>query len=237
MARINFEETFNIYLFSSQEAAGGPSQLNEFLSFLKYNKANLPYKFSFVSSSSSLIPEMTLNENILIDFEANSLTESKVHQFQDFLKNQENRSLERLYHSLILPNEFPSQSDAQMNKICSLIKSLLFEGQFIFFEEPEKDLDSETLKIFTDALKALMKERQMNVFLFSRNLPMWMPHAQLFVERKRDFSFQVNAIETGTSWQQERQKIFAPLPSEHLEPNPGLTFTIPPRKIRKNTAA
>lgn len=237
MVRINFDETFNIYLFSTAEAAGGPSQLNEFISFLKFSKASLPYKFSFVSSSSSLIPEMTLNENILIDFTANSLTESKVHQFQEFLKNQNNRSLEKLYHSLILPNEYPSQSDAQMNKVCSLIKSLLFEGDFIFLEEPEKDLDEETVNIFTEALKAQMKERPINVFLFSRNLPLWLAHAKYFVERKHDFSFQVNAIENGSGWTKERKNFFLPLPNEVSTQTTGLTFTIPQRKTRKNTAA
>lgn len=238
MTRINFEEQFAIYLFSYPETMNISSKLNEFLSFLKFNKVSLPYKFSFVSSIASLIPEMTLIENILIDFTANSLTESKQYQFQEFLKHQSNRHLESLYNTLILPNEFPAQSDAQMNKVSSLIKSLLFEGQFIFLEEPEADLDPETLSLFISALKCHIQDRPVNVFIFSRNFPLWMPHAHLLVERGNDYSFKVSVIERLSNWEEERAAFFASLAMEPLpEASPGLAFKNLPSPTKKKSAA
>ena len=241
MTKLSFDDSFNIYLFSAPstttEENNLSSKLGEFLSFLKFNKVNLPYKFSFVSSQASLIPEMTLNENILIDFEANSLTESKINQFQDFLKLQNNRALESLYQSLILPNEYPAQSDAQMNKVCSLIKSLLFEGQFIFLEEPEHGLDLDTLKVFTDALKQQMEEKSVNVFIYSRKTPLWLPHAHYLVERTRSFSFQVTKLDKQTTWEKDRKGLYLPRQSEvKIQPR-ALTFNIPASRLKKKSAA
>ncbi|MBY0413068.1 MAG: hypothetical protein K2Q18_02830, partial [Bdellovibrionales bacterium] len=157
MNKIHFEDNFEIYLFNYPYESMSSSKLNEFLAFLKFHKVGHPYKFSFVSEEASLIPELTLNQNILIDFSPNSLTESKEVQFQDFLKAPENSALEKLFHTLELPHELPSQSNAQMKKICSLIKSLLYDGEFIFLEAPEADLDPEVFQLFIGALKERVK--------------------------------------------------------------------------------
>lgn len=209
--------------------------LGEFLSFLKFHKVALPYKFSFVSSEASLIPEMSLNQNLLIDFSPNSLTESKEVQFQDFLKLPENASLEKLYKTIELPHMLPGQSDAQMKKVCSLIKSLLCEGQFIFLEEPELDLAPETLSLFIDALKNHAEQRQVNVFIYSQNLPMWTPHSQKMVERMKDFTFLVSPVTRNYLWDEERERFYAP--TDKPESADNLKFILPAQKNRKNKAA
>lgn len=235
MSKINFEEYFEIYLFTSPDEDVSSSKLNDFLAFLKFHKVNLPYKFSFVSTKASLIPEMSLNENILIDFTPNSLTESKDVQFQEFLKAQKNHALEALYHKINLPHELPGQSSAQMNKLCSLIKALLYEGQFIFLEEPEIDLDSETLSLFIEALKAHIKDRPINVFIYSKNLPLWMAHSHKLVERAKDFSFKVSPVSRNFLWDEERERFYAP---SELEKSPGLVFNHPENtKPKKKSAA
>jgi hypothetical protein len=219
MSKINFEENFEIYLFNDQATVQSSSRLNDFLAFLKFHKVGHPYKFSFVSEVASLIPEMTLNQNILIDFSPNSLTESKEVQFQDFLKISQNRALEELYYTLELPHELPEQSNAQMKKVCSLIKSLLYEGEFIFFEAPETDLTKDTLKLFINALKERVMGRKINVLISSKTPEMWIPHAHFTVERSPDFSFLITPLDaklellkTSTpTWEEERASFYAPL--------------------------
>jgi ABC-type lipoprotein export system ATPase subunit len=235
MTKINFEENFEIYLFNNPSSAMSSSKLNDFLAFLKFHKIGHPYKFSFVSEVASLIPEMTLNQNILIDFSPNSLTESKDVQFQDFLKAEENRALEELYHTLELPHELPGQSNAQMKKVCSLIKSLLYEGEFIFLEAPETDLQPETLKLFINALKERVTGRKINVLISSKNPETWMLHSHYTVERAIDYSFLINKIETKNSWMQERASFYAPTKEKPSE-NGELTF-IHQYKKGKNKAA
>lgn len=235
MSKINFEEYFEIYLFNYPQKTECSTKLGEFLSFLKFHKVALPYKFSFVSSEASLIPEMSLNQNLLIDFSPNSLTESKEVQFQDFLKLPENATLEKLYKTIELPHMLPGQSDAQMKKVCSLIKALLCEGQFIFLEEPELDLDSETLGLFIAALKAHVEQRQVNVFIYSQNLPMWMAHSHKMVERMKDFTFLISPVTNNDLWDEERERFYAP--SAKTEAMDSLKFILPAPKNRKKSAA
>jgi ABC-type sugar transport system ATPase subunit len=195
MSKKNFEETFNIYLFTGPEDAGSFSKLSEFLAFLKYNRMHLPYKFSYVSrGTDALIPELTINENILMDFSPDSLTASKQFQFQEFLKENPNRHLEKLYQVISLPHELPANSDSQMKKVCGLFKSLIFEGQFIFLEEPEIHLDKECIKLFIDALKEHIARHKQNVFIYSRNLHLWIPHANILVNREEDYTFSMKKI-------------------------------------------
>ena len=234
MTKISFEENFEIYLFTCGHETPSTSKLGEFLAFLKYFKAQQPYKFSFVSSSASLIPEMSLTENILIDFSPNSLTESKEVQFEEFLKQVSNKSLEKLYHTIELPHQYPSQANAQMKKTCNLIKSILFEGQFIFLEEPEIGLEPETLKLFIETLKNHVHGSQINVFIYSKNLPLWLPHCHKIVERKRDFSFHVAPVSRNYEWENERAEFYHPKGIFPVSEN--LKFTLPGKKDKKEAA-
>jgi len=232
---MTFEESFEIYLFTDNGLENNFSKLNEFLSFLKFNKVNLPYKFSYVSRGDGLIPEMTLNENILMDFSPDSLTAARELQFQEFLKAQPSRDLEKLYQKLATPHELPAHSDAQMKKLTSLIKSLIVEGQFIFLEEPEKDLDEECKRLFISALKDHIARNKQNVFIYSSDLLLWSPHVHKQVNRERDYSFSVEEITKNSGWTKEREQFYASTKIKTSED--GLRFNIPANKPRKKSAA
>ena len=236
MTKLNFEETFEIYLFTETGPENNFSKLNEFISFLKFSKASNPYKFSYVSRGNGLIPEMTLNENILMDFSPNSLTAGREFQFQEFLKDQPNKDLEKLYQKIETPHELPANADAQMKKISSLIKSLIFEGQFIFLEEPEKDMSDECLSLFISCLKDHIARHKQNVFIFSHHLNLWMPHVHQHVRREVDHSFSTNKISKNWAWNKEKELFFAPLKSE-VKLNDGLLFKIPKKIPGKKSAA
>lgn len=235
MTKVNFEDTFDIYLFT-EETGENFSRLSEFISFLKFNRVNLPYKFSYVSRGDNLIPELTLNQNILMDFSPDSLTASKEMQFQDFLKEPSNTTLEGLYHKVALPNELPLHADAQMRKVSALIKALVCEGQFIFLEEPERDLDSETVALFIAALKEIITRTKQNVFIFSHDLNLWMPHVNYHVRREKDYSFSIQKIVRDWTWKKERDEFYKKTPAS--EETAGLNFRMPAaRKIpTKKTA-
>jgi len=233
MKKINFDEKFEIYLFTDPEENLGTSKLGEFISFLKFNKLNLPYKFTYVAAKASLIPEMTLNQNILIDFSPNSLTESKDIQFQDFLKSQPNRALEDLYQKLESPHELPSQTNAQMKKLCTLIKSLLYEGQFIFLEEPELDLDQEILELFKHALKEQSQNNQMNIFIYSQNRALWRNETHHTVERQEDYTFNVVTLNNRTEWKKERDLFYSKIVHKENES----TLSLSDFKNKKKQAA
>lgn len=236
MAKVNFEESFEIYLFTDLKKNESFSKLNEFLSFLKFNKVNLPYKFSYSSRADGLIPELTLNENILIDWSPDSLTAGREFQFEEFLKEQPNRALHELYNKIGIPHELPSQSDAQMKKISSLIKSMIFEGQFIFLEEPEKDLDQETVSLFIASLKDHIARNKINVFLFSNDLELWLPHVHQHVVRNENFSFTTEVISSKSAWYKEKEAFYSENADDMKPTSPGLTFHHPKIAGKKSAA-
>lgn len=236
MTKINFEETFEIYLFTESGAENNFSKLNEFLSFLKYNRVALPYKFSYVGSGDALIPELSLDENILMDFTPKSLTDKKELQFQEFLKEHHNRDLEKLYHKITTPSNLPESSSPQVKKICSLIKSLIFEGQFILLEKPEDDLDEESIALFISSLKDHIIRYRQNVFIFSYNLDLWMPHIHRHVKRKKDHGFCVQVADKNWLWKKEREQFYTPLKTTESPPK-DLFFHLPKKKGGKKSAA
>lgn len=235
MTKAIFDEKFELFLFIDPEEKLGTSKLGEFLSFLKYNKATQPYKFSYVSQTAALIPEMSLIQNILVDFNPNSLTESKEVQFHEFLLVQPNRALEHLYRKILLPQDYPHQSNAQMKKVSSLIKTLISDGQFIFLEEPENDLDQDSLNLFIEALKFQLDHYQTNILIYSKNHELWKPHSHKTIERNKDYSFKITEISSQYLWEHERQ-IFYSKSSENRKEN-GLKFIIPQRIKDKKEAA
>ncbi|MDD4975561.1 MAG: hypothetical protein PHY93_14480 [Bacteriovorax sp.] len=236
MTKLNFEESFEIYLFTETGPENNFSKLNEFLSFLKYSRVNLPYKFSYVSRGDGLIPELTLNDNILMDFSPNSLTASREFQFQEFLKEQPNRDLEKLYQKIASPHELPLHCDAQMKKVSSLIKALISEGQFIFLEEPEKDLDDECIALFVSCLKDHIARHKQNVFIFSHHLNLWMPHVHQHVKREKDYSFTAAKISKNWAWNKEKDRFYAPLKNEDSVQQ-ELIFRLPKKIAAKKSAA
>lgn len=235
---MNFESNFSIYLFSVSGPEKNFSKLSEFLSYLKFNKTSPQHKFSYVGPYDGLIPELTINENILMNFNPDSLTTAREFQFQEFLGSQPNRALQNLYQMISTPHELPARTDAQMRKIASLIKSLVFEGQFIFLEEPEKDLENDTLILFIAAMKEHMALNKQNVFIFSSQIDVWMPHVQYIVKREKNFKFNTELISKEWQWKKDREQFYkasSPYPKES-----ELIFKIPkhPKKSgRKKSAA
>lgn len=194
--KINFKESQEIYLFTSEAREYSATMLSEFINFLKFNKSSMPYKFSFVGKDPLLMNELTLNQNIMIDFTADSLTENKEVQFEEFLGQKENNHLRELYLQIDTVAKLPLYVDAQINKIASLLSALLKEGEFIFLESPEENLDVKSLSIFIKALKTQIDIKQQNVFIFSKNIELWKHHSQKLVCRSQDFKFITTKIET-----------------------------------------
>ncbi len=237
MTAANFEESFEIYLFTKEMDQDNFSNLSEFISFLKFNRITPSYKFSYVGRGESLIPELSLNENILMDFSPNSLTASKDLQFQEFLKEAPNKELEKLYQKIISPHAQPAHSDTQMKQVTSLIKALVFEGEFIFLEEPENDLDMECLELFISALKDHIIRHKKNVFIFSNNLKLWLPHSHKHVKREKNYQFTINDISQKSKWPLERQAFYSSI-KEHIGiPQTQLKFHLPKNLKAKKRAA
>lgn len=235
MEKYQFDRNSDIFLFSQSEKNDViSSSLNEFLAFLKFNRVSIPYKFTFVSAKDSLIPDLTLKQNLLLDYTIASLTEEKEVHFKNFLKNKANVYLEALYGMIININDVPANATAEEIKIICLMKAIITEAPFIFLESPEKDLTFEAFKLFQKALQYQLKNQIQAVFITTSNESIWNHLITKKVNRGRNHAFVI----TDNSY---RQKLALEKVEFYQEPQEEaklqeLKFHIP-KNIKKNKAS
>lgn len=194
MKKIDFNKNSHIYLFT-QVKNSNSSSLNEFMAFLKFNRSPIPYKFAFVEATPTLMNELSLNQNITIDFSGSSLTENKEVQFQEFLTERCNQKLKELYKEIEAVAKLQLYVDTKINKVTALIKALLKEADFIFLESPELSLDYKALNLFVSALKHQVQTKHQNIFIYSQDVEFWKIHADHVITRNEQQSFECTKIE------------------------------------------
>lgn len=230
-------EQSEIYLFEcSKERSGIDNyqfentqipKVNEFVAFLKYFQIPSPYKFTTISGELNLISDLSLKENILMNFNSDSLTSSKNHQFDEIIAGIQNPYIAPLLQYFHEGDLKPNEASKEAIKCAELLRALLSDSHFIFMESPEKDLSYQLFSIFLKALKHHCKDKVVNVFISSPNPELWLNEAHFMIKRNEKFQFVV-----------EKAKIKDPmLPIEKNErPLESLNFKIPEPKSKKDAA-
>ncbi len=163
----------------------GLSALKNFLSFLKMQKAAQPLRFSFTDSEGSLIPALSLKDNISLDSIPSTVSATKKFTLEDYLERLDNPFLVKLYHRIELLEDLPYQVDGQTRKTAALVKGLLQKADFLFLDRPEQYLDQESLKIFRKALLHSLKKNKQTLLLTSERPQFWSPYITKTVSQKR----------------------------------------------------
>lgn len=234
MEKYQFDQNFDIFYFKKETDLKNPSTpINEFISFLKFHRVAIPHKFSYVSESGNLLQELTLKQNLLLDYTSQSLTEEKESHFKNYLKQKNNFHLEALYNLVSNINELPSNANQEEIKIIALMKALISEVPFIFLEHPEKDLSENAFKIFKEALKSQFKEQNQNIFIITNNETKWNDVITKIVFRKSDYSFQIENRQHQVEFHEEKKKFFAEKEETKFS---GLEFKIPSKTKKTNVA-
>jgi ABC-type multidrug transport system ATPase subunit len=182
-------------LFLENQNGVHSSYLSEFISFIKSQKVTMPFTFSYVGDQTNLMSTLTLNENILLNFTPKSLTTEKENQFEDYLNQKQNIYIKKLYEKLT-ERDIPTHAAIpEMKKLASLIKALTTESEYLFLENPEKDLSENLRILFTMALETHREHKKINTFYFSQyNEDLWKTHCTHTVSRNKYFQFQLESI-------------------------------------------
>lgn len=152
------------------------SPLKTFLYFLKGQKSPSPIRFSFIDSEGSLLPNLSLKENISLDSVSANVSSVKNFTLEDYLERNTNKDLVKLYNSIQLPNDLPPRVDSRTRKTAALVKGLLQKSDFLFLDSPEKYLDQETLTTFISALLKGLHENGQTLLLHSEQPKLWLPY-------------------------------------------------------------
>ncbi len=164
-----------IIYFESREQKSHAT-LKRFLTYLKVQKVPGPIRFAFIDEKGPLIPNLSLRDNISLESIPSTVSSDKEFTLEDYLERRGNDALTKLYKNIKLVEDFPSEVDSQTLKIASLIKGLLQDGQYLFLENPERFLDKENLKLFTNALLHQLSERKQTLLLKSSTPSVWSPY-------------------------------------------------------------
>jgi ABC-type lipoprotein export system ATPase subunit len=232
---VSKEFNSNIYLFKKSTSGNQGLALNEFISFLKFQKVVMPYRFSFVPKENGLIKDLSLKENLLLDYAYDSLTEEKEVHFKNYLKVKKNVYLEELYNKIINIHERPENSSSEESKIIHLIKSLINDKDFIFLEEPEENLSERSLSTFIKALEIEIKTSNINVFIRTKDENKFLGIISKIVTRSEDYSFKISEKVDTQSFKKERDEFYKVNEKESANFN-TLKFHIP-KKVSKKPAA
>jgi len=203
-------KNYSIYLFETPKETidQNRSMLNDFLQFIKSQKVKPPFKFSYVGKIDALFSELSLLDNILIDFHGHSLTSDKEEQFFEFLKLKENESLKRLFSKLNNPKIQASEANTEMRKIASLIKALISESDFILLDSPEVELSLNAQEIFFDALKIHVETYDKNVLVSTFNKEFIYKYISYVVSRNAQSEFVISNLNYHDSFKFEREKFY-----------------------------
>lgn len=176
-----------IILFQKGEglSSNGLSALKNFLSFLKMQNAAQPLRFAFTDSEGSLIPALSLKENISLDSIPSTVSSTRQFTLEDYLGRLGNPFLIELYEKIELVEDLPYQVDSQTRKTAALVKGLLQKADFLFLDCPERYLDEKGLKVFMKALLQTLRENNQTLLLTSDKPKFWAPHITKTVHQSR----------------------------------------------------
>jgi ABC-type multidrug transport system ATPase subunit len=195
MNELKYTKNINSYLFLNDPSCGHSSYLSEFIAFIKSQHSATPVNFSYVGDETNLMPKLTLNQNILMNFSPISLTNEKVKQFEDYLTHNQNAYIKKLYDKLIDRDIVTQNAGPEMKKLTSLIKALITESDYIFLENPENDLSENIRILFNKALETHIQLKNIKTFIYSSTgEESWKPYCMYTVSRNKYFQFHLESI-------------------------------------------
>lgn len=184
---------------SSQDFSGYQNHLRFFLNFLNFSTKSLNHSFAYISKHGSLISSLSIKENIFLESFPVNLTSSKESQLFDFLNKTGNDSLISLFNKIPYNQEdIKSLSETDIKRI-TIIKEVLRSTKYLILEEPEFNLDYDSIFLLNKILKhealfnnkiIIMSTRDVNQWsnLFNKKITKVDEHYEIkpFLEQKKN---------------------------------------------------
>jgi len=171
------------YLFP--KAQGTDTALKEMLQFLKTNSPGRNLQFAYVEAETSLIPHLTLWENLHIVFGGSSWEESIME-----LKEQQH-----LINLIKDPSVVASAATAWERLTISLIKATLLQAQHILVDINESIHSPLNVFNFKKILTTISQQK--NVYIATSNISLWLDSSHSLVKRKGyEFEIEILALDS-----------------------------------------
>jgi len=126
--------------------------LKELMILLKALKLKSPYNFAYTPPMGELIPNLTLQENILIESPLHQRVTGRSRSLTELLQGVDNPHISALSELIVYPNLLPTRSDLTTIKLASVVKALLSGKELILLDGPEVNLDNAIIERIKMAL-------------------------------------------------------------------------------------
>jgi len=186
MSKKNSIHKKDVFLYRPPAHKNYLCQLKDFIHFLHIHGVPRPFKFSYVEAFGPLLTNLTLKDNILLESIQNSLSETKEIQLSKVLNQTKNGHLMKFFQELEAKNflnKTPMEVSPRIRKIAALVKGLLQESDFLFFDIPEAYLTPADLDLFISALKFQIKYLDQVALITSPNEQQWFKHITKLITR------------------------------------------------------
>jgi ABC-type sugar transport system ATPase subunit len=145
-------------------------------SFVNY--MNLIYKkktlnFSYASKDGSLIKNISLINNMLLEVETNPFVKIDENYLYNILIKKENDPLLLLYRRIKKPMSRPSSISKEVYKLTSLIRAIIKDSDILFLDSPEEHLSQKAIALLKNAIYVEAKRNKKIVFIKTDKQPIW----------------------------------------------------------------
>lgn len=181
--KMDFSNNFNILLFDSSTKSYQQNSLKEFIYYLKFLGKKGIIDFSYASANESIHPELSIKENFILDSVPTSLIKDKEDNLNQTISELENQYLIQLIEKLNCINRKTKELSICEKKLCSIVKSMLSNSEYIFLEAPEQYLDSEILKLIKKCLLYEVEHNKRIVFIKPNSRISWLDIATDIVSK------------------------------------------------------
>jgi ABC-type lipoprotein export system ATPase subunit len=170
----------------------GQSHLKTFINALNFYKMKKPFKFSYISESGQLIPDLSLRENILLDCVDHSLQSNIKIKWNDVLTNHSNKEMINLMNHINDLDSNPNFAHQRCLKLAAIVKALLNKTDYIFLESPEKYLNALQLDNLVQALKFHSLNNESIIIIYSQRPSLWQNFTNKNLHFKANKKFEVS---------------------------------------------
>jgi hypothetical protein len=116
-----------------------------------------------------------------------------MNQFEEHLNLRQNYYAKKLYNKLTERDIPAHAATLEMKRLTSLIKVLVSDSEYIFLENPEKDLTENIRILFNKALEIKLEHKQINAFIYTDHEELWKPQCSFIVSRNKYFQFHIES--------------------------------------------
>lgn len=164
-------EQVGFYLFS--KTSGHSTSLKEMLQYLRFSAPGKSLQFAYVESETSLLPHLTLWENLHVVIGGSSWKEFTASLHEEW---------KPLVNLIRDPNMTASEASSWERLTVALIKATLIKTDHLLIDINEESYSPLNLRYFKKILMSLSVDK--NVYISTAKSTEWMDSAHSFISRE-----------------------------------------------------